>query len=241
MDIYAHRGSSGTHPENTLSAFKEAARLPIYGVEFDVHMTKDGELIVIHDESIDRTSNGSGLVKDMTLEELKTFDYGAWFSVEFEGEGIPTLQEVFVVFAQTSHHINIELKSDIFPYDGMVEKVVALVGTMKLDKRVVLSSFDHGAIRKVKQIAPHLETAALFMEVLVDPLNYVRDIPADALHLTLPAALRLTISQVITEGFAVRVFTVNRVEYLEALKAAGAQAIFTDYPEKMSIYLNAKE
>ena len=85
MDIYAHRGSSGTHPENTIAAFHEAARLPIYGVEFDVHLTKDGELVVIHDETIDRTSDGKGFVKDMTLAELRTFDFGSWFSKNFRG------------------------------------------------------------------------------------------------------------------------------------------------------------
>ena len=98
MDIYAHRGSSGTHPENTIAAFHEAARLPIYGVEFDVHLTKDGELVVIHDETIDRTSDGKGFVKDMTLAELRAFDFGGWFSDEFRGEPIPTLQEVLEVF-----------------------------------------------------------------------------------------------------------------------------------------------
>ena len=79
MKIYAHRGSSGTHPENTIAAFKAAAKLPVHGVEFDIHMT-DQELVVIHDETIDRTSNGTGFIKDMTLAELKEFDFGSWFS-----------------------------------------------------------------------------------------------------------------------------------------------------------------
>ena len=81
MEIFAHRGASGNFPENTIAAFKEAARLPVFGVEFDVHMTADGELVVIHDESIDRTSNGTGYVKDMSLAELKKYDFGSWFSI----------------------------------------------------------------------------------------------------------------------------------------------------------------
>ena len=190
MKIYAHRGSSGTHPENTLAAFHEAARLPIDGVEFDVHLTNDGELVIIHDEKIDRTSDGKGCVKDMSLAELRSFDFGSWFAPEFQGEQIPRLQEVLDVFSKTSHHLNIELKSDIFPYEGMAEKVVKLVVEKNLEPRVVISSFDHSALRTVKKIAPHIETAALFMEVLVDPLDYMRTIPADALHLTLPSALR---------------------------------------------------
>ncbi len=240
MEIYAHRGSSGTHPENTLAAFREAARLPIHGVEFDVHLTKDGELVVIHDESIDRTSDGYGFVKDMTLTKLKAFDFGSWFSSEFKGQSILTFHEVLEVFSGTSHHLNIELKSDIFPYDGMTAKVIQIIKELKLDSRVILSSFDHGAIRTVKQLAPHLKTAALFMEVLVDPLDYVRAIPADALHLFFPSALRPSIREVLEAGATVRTFTVNEEKYALALKNVGVTSIFTDFPEKMDSYLNGK-
>ncbi|WP_342515035.1 glycerophosphodiester phosphodiesterase [Sporosarcina sp. FSL K6-1522] len=240
MDIYAHRGSSGTHPENTLAAFREAAHLPIAGVEFDIHLTKDGELVVIHDESIHRTSNGSGFVKDLTLAELKTYDFGSWFAPNFQDERIPTLQEVLECFSNTHHRLNIELKSDIFPYDGMIEKVVDIIEAMQLHRRVILSSFDHSAIQKVKQLAPHLETAALVMEVLVKPLDYMRTIPTDALHLFFPTALRPAIQEVLAENIAVRTFTVNEELYALALKNIGVQAIFTDYPEKMLTFLHAK-
>ena len=237
MKIYAHRGSSGTHPENTIAALREAARIPVYGVEFDVHMTKDDELVIIHDEKINRTSNGKGFIKDMTLEELRTYDFGSWFSIKFKGEVIPTLYEVLEIFKETSHHINIELKSDVFPYPGMVEKVLDLVGAMNLDSRVVISSFNHEMIRTVKQLAPHIETAALFMEVLVDPLQYVRTIPTDALHITKHAALRPSARKVIEDGITVRVFTVNKVKQIDAFKNIGVHAIFTDYPEKMLTHL----
>ena len=93
MKIYAHRGASGTHPEETLVGFEEAARLAIHGVELDVHLSKDGELVVIDDETIDRTSNGVGYVKDLTLAELRAYDFGSWFNEDFAGESIPTLEE----------------------------------------------------------------------------------------------------------------------------------------------------
>ena len=236
MEIFAHRGASGTYPENTIAAFKEAARLPVFGVEFDVHMTADGELVVIHDESIDRTSNGTGYVKDMSLAELKTFDFGSWFSSDFKGETIPTLSEVFDVFAATDHKLNIELKSDIFPYEGMVEKVLDHIAERQMESRVIISSFDHTAIQTVKRFNPEIETAALFMEVLVHPLDYLNKIPTDALHILFPAAIRPSIEEVIASGMPVRTFTVNDETYAKTLKQAGVQAIFTDYPEKMLAY-----
>lgn len=233
MEIFAHRGASGNFPENTIASFKEAARLQVYGVEFDVHMTADGELVVIHDETIDRTSNGTGYVKDMTLTDLKKHDFGNWFSSEFQGETIPTLSEVLDVFDSTGHKLNIELKSDIFPYDGMVMKVLDLIADRQMESRVIISSFDHSAIQTVKQLNAQIETAALFMEVLVHPLDYLQRIPADALHILYPAAIRPSMAEVLNSSIPVRTFTVNDEIYARVLKQAGVQAIFTDYPEKM--------
>lgn len=241
MEIFAHRGASGNYPENTIIAFKEAARLPVYGVEFDVHMTADGELVVIHDESIDRTSDGTGFVKDMSFAELRKYDFGSWFSSEFQGETIPTLSEVLDVFHSTDHKLNIELKSDIFPYEGMVVKVLDLLAEKQLESRVIISSFDHAAIQSVKQLNPKIETAALFMEVLVHPLDYLKKIPADALHVLFPAAIRPTMAEVINSGMPVRTFTVNDEKYAWLLKQAGVKAIFTDYPEKMNAFLSSKQ
>lgn len=240
MEIFAHRGASGNYPENTIAAFMEAASLPVHGVEFDVHMTADGELVVIHDESIDRTSNGTGYVKDMSLAELKKYDIGSWFAPEFQSETIPTLAEVFDVFDSTGHRLNIELKSDIFPYEGMVTKVLDLIAERQIEERVIISSFDHSAIQIVKQLKPQIETAALFMEVLVHPLDYLNNIPADALHILFPAAIRPTMAEVINSGMPVRTFTVNDENYAMMLKQAGVQSIFTDYPEKMHALLSSK-
>lgn len=233
MKIYAHRGASGTHPENTLAAFKEASRLAIHGVEFDVHVSKDGELVVIHDETIDRTSNGVGYVKDLTLSELRAYDFGSWFNEDYAGESIQTLEEVLKIFQHTTHHVNIELKSDVFPYEGMGEKVRYLVEKMGMADRVVISSFDHEAIRNFKRSAPHIEVAILTMEVLVDAYDYARVIPADALHIFLPTAMRKMTKDALLKGAIIRVFTVNDEDNALALEKIGVHAIFTDFPEKM--------
>ncbi|MEK5205878.1 glycerophosphodiester phosphodiesterase [Psychrobacillus sp. FSL H8-0510] len=239
MKIYAHRGSSGTHPENTIAAFKAAAKLPIHGVEFDVHMTKDHELVVIHDETINRTSNGTGFIKDMTLAELKKFDFGSWYSHEFKKETIPTLREVLYVFKDTPHHLNIELKSDVFPYEGMEQAVLQMLKDYRLEARVVISSFNHEMVRNVKQLAPPIETAVLFMEVMIEPHKYADVVGADALHAFFPTVLRKMGAEAIGSGKKVRVFTVNDEKYADLLKRIGVDAIFTDYPEKMWKYLQS--
>ncbi len=238
MKIYAHRGSSGTHPENTIAAFKAASDLPVHGIEFDVHMTKDGELVVIHDEKIDRTSNGKGFVKDMTLKELEKFDFGEWYSPNFKGEKIPTLREVLKIFTATHHHLNIELKSDVFPYEGMEQKVLSMLDELKLVDRAVISSFNHEMVREVKRLAPGIETAILFMEVMIAPHDYAKAIEADALHAFFPTVFRQMGKDAVASGKKVRVFTVNEEHYADLLKNVGVDAIFTDYPKKMYSYLN---
>ena len=119
----------------------------------------------------------------------------------------------------------------------MTEKVLDLVGSLNLDNRVVISSFNLDAIRTVKELAPHIETGALFMRPLKNPLDYLRTIPTDALHIKARAALKPSMRQAITEGVIVRVFTINTSKYVDALEEIGVDAIFTDYPEKLYKYI----
>ena len=98
--IIAHRGSRGTRPENTLEAFQEALKVACDGIELDVHLTKDGEVVVIHDETVDRTTSGKGYVKEMTLEQLKKLDSGSWFDPQYSNARIPTLQEVLILLEE---------------------------------------------------------------------------------------------------------------------------------------------
>lgn len=240
MKIFAHRGYSAKYPENTLVAFRKAARLPVEGVEFDVHLTKDNQIVVIHDEKIDRTSNGSGYVKDMTLEQLRKYDYGSWFSEEFAGESIPTLSEVLEVFAKTHHQINIELKSDIFVYVGLEELVLREVSEHKMLDRVIISSFDHEAVERIAKLVPNVENAPLCSNILVNLSDYVSKIPAKALHVSLPCAPRRPVREAIKEGMVVRVYTVNKTEYVDLLLTLGIEAMFTDDPEEMYKYIMKK-
>lgn len=230
MNIIAHRGVSEKYPENTRIAFEEAAKLNIWGVEFDVHVTKDQELVVIHDESLNRTSNGKGFVKDFTLAELKHLDIGSWFAPQFAGQQILTLREVLTIFRPTSLQINIELKTDIFEYEGIEQLVADEIQALQLENRVWISSFNHETIARFKKVNPNVKTALLFSSLITDLEEYVRISNCDAIHIHYYHCLRHIIQQAIANGLIVRAYTVNDKTIACQLAAAGMKAIFTDRP-----------
>ena len=162
VNIWAHRGSSMMNPENTLLAFRKAAELEgITGIEFDVQLTKDGKIVVIHDQKVDRTTDGTGNVRDYTLNELKQLT----ISGDSEVHSIPTLRETFEMLAPYCKGkgllLNIELKNSIIRYEGMEQKVIDMVSEFNLEDYVVYSSFNHDSIGLVKQIKADAEVAYL--------------------------------------------------------------------------------
>lgn len=239
MRIYAHRGCSGTYPENTIAAFKAAAELSVTGIEFDVHLTKDGEAVVIHDEKVNRTTDGTGYIKDMTLSELKKLDAGSWFSEEFAGERIPTLDEVFDVFQETDHRLNIELKTDIFPYEGLVDKVLDRVEKRGFSDRILISSFNHEDVQTIS-LKKTVESAILTLGIYVDVYDYARVVGTDRIHMSLPGAPRRMATDALRKGAIVYVYTVNELGYARQLQQIGIHGIFTDFPEKMLAELDSE-
>ena len=231
MNILAHRGYSAKYPENTFIAFEEAAKLNVWGVEFDVHLTKDNQLVVIHDESIDRTSNGKGFVKDMTLEELRAFDFGTWFSSKFAGQRIPTLAEVLSVFKSTNHQINIEIKSDIFEYPGIEALVARDIHAFGVEERVIISSFNHESTARFQQIMPNVKTALLFASLIINLEEYVKTFSSDAIHIPYYYGMRSIVQQAIRNGVVVRAYTVNDDGTARQMEALGVDAVFSDVVE----------
>lgn len=231
-EIIAHRGSTGTHPENTMPAFEEAYRVGADGIELDVQMTKDGALVIIHDERIDRTSNGKGWVKDFTLEELRQLDFGTHHSDAFAGTKIPTLEEVLEWVVPTQLHLHIELKNGVVRYDGLEDRVVEWVHHYELVERVTISSFNHYSLVYVHRKHPHIETAILFMEGLYEPWHYARSIGASGLHCNLPVAVPEFLAGAVQDGMPVRPFIVNKKKHIQKLIEANCAGIFTDYPER---------
>lgn len=147
----AHRGYSAQYPENTMEAFIKAYEKGFDGVETDVHLTKDGELVLIHDEKINRTSTGKGYVKDYTLKELQQFNYHYKFYGQYT---LPTLKELLTFIQGKDFVVNIELKTDVYHYEGIEEKVLKLVKEMGVEDQIYYSSFDLSTVLKIQALNP---------------------------------------------------------------------------------------
>lgn len=230
--IIAHRGSAGTHPENTFTAYQAAIDAGSDGIEIDVHITKDGELVVLHDATVDRTTNGGGYVKDLSLAEIKQLDAGNWFSDAFTGERIPTLDEVLNFIAGTDQLLNIELKNVTIAYEGMEEKVVSLVQKHGLVDQVVLSSFNHISLNKISKRHPEINCAILTLDKQFEPWHYAEAVGVKGIHAHWPKIDLQTIMETEQKSYPVRLYTVNREDVMERVIKEGCDAIITDYPEK---------
>ena len=233
MINFAHRGASGTFPENTLLAFEEAINIKASGIELDVHKTKDKKLVVIHDEDIARTFYGKGLVKDFTLEELKNFKCREELFRDNERCKIPTLEEVLDLIKETNLILNIEIKTDNIHYEGIEKDVIDLINRYSLNKRVILSSFNHKTIQICKEIDKDITTGMLYDKPLENVIEYAKNIKADAIHPDKRLVSKELIEEAHKSNIDVNIYTVKEIEDMERLKEYNADGVFTDYPERL--------
>lgn len=231
--VCAHRGFSAIAPENTLAAFEWAIRAEADGIELDVHMTRDGQLVVLHDETVDRTTNGTGWVKDLTLLEMKQLDSGYWFDEAYMGQTIPTLAEVMELLCETNIWVNIELKNNIVLYAGMEEKVVQEIDRFQMAERVILSSFNHYSLRHLHRFRPHLQLGALYDTGLFEPWVYAKHLGVTAIHPHYLAAPDEVIVGCHAHGIQVRPYTVDDPEQMKRLLAANVDSIITNLPDRL--------
>lgn len=229
--VWAHRGASGYRPENTMEAFELAIKQGADGIELDVHTTADGKVVVIHDETLDRVTNTSGVIWEKTLAELKSLNICA----EKYGEGfrIPTLSEVLDLMRKTDMMINIELKNSIYRYDGMEEKVMEMVKEMQMEDQIIYSTFNHYSLVKLKELNPNVKTGALISDGLVDAVPYIKKLGVDAIH---PAIYHLLyphfVEDVKKAGLDLHVWTADEPMHIHMIKDIGAQAVITDFPDR---------
>ncbi len=229
--VWAHRGASAYAPENTLEAFGLAAEQKADGVELDVHLSKDGKLVVAHDETLERVSNAEGYLKDYTLEELKQFCFNK-LHPEYEAARIPTLEEVYGLLKPTGLEINVEIKTGIFFYPGIEEKLIELERTMGMEGRILYSSFNHYSAMKMKKLDPGSRVGLLYSEGFIDVPGYAARLGADALH---PALYDLQYEGYLEDcrknNLLVHVWTVDEEEEIRALVQNGIDAVITNKPD----------
>lgn len=238
--IMAHRGASGYAPENTLEAFELASSMGAYGVELDVHLTRDNEIVVAHDETIDRVSDGSGFIKDFTLAELKRHRFNKTFP-SCKTATVPTLKEVFELLGPKNLRINIELKNSRIDYEGLEQKVIDLAEKCDVLDKILFSSFNHHSMLKVKKINSSLYCGLLYEATMVNSWAYAEALHMNALHPHFSECLSVKdeISNAHALGIDVNPWTINSEEDLKAVISSGADHIITNYPDRALRILNA--
>ncbi|MBI2962747.1 MAG: glycerophosphodiester phosphodiesterase [Deltaproteobacteria bacterium] len=229
----AHRGASGHCPENTRVAFLRAIESGADMVELDCQRTRDGALVILHDETLERTTNGRGRVRDRTLKELKALDAGSWFASRFAGEEVLTLEQAIEIL-RGHVELNLEIKGEDAP--GRIEiQCVGVVRSLRFFERTVFSSFSAARMRLVRDLADDARIGVL-MDADTrwsDGLALAAQLGAEALHPERSLVRAETVAEAHRRGLQVRVWTVNRAEEVESLAAAGVDGIFTDFPERL--------
>jgi glycerophosphoryl diester phosphodiesterase len=230
--IFAHRGASAHAPENTVAAFELALEQGADGIELDVKLSADGEVVVIHDPTVDRTTGSHGRVKDMALADLRALDAGSFFSAKFQGERIPTLGEVFEAVGKRMF-INVELTNYNTPRDHLVESVCMLVKKFGMQKRVLFSSFLPANLSTARKYLPEVPTGLLALSGILGlwPRSFGFAFGRyDALHPNLKNATQQQIYFVHRLSKRVHVWTVNEEADLRRLFRWGVDGVFTDDP-----------
>jgi len=226
----AHRGACALAPENTLSAFRMAMDIGADGVEFDVTLSKDGVPVVIHDPTLERTTNGKGQVCEKTLAELKELDAGRWFSAKYEGEKIPTLREALLAI-RTDRVVDVEIKS--YPGDAAdkTDRIISEIKKTRNIDTVIISSFDSEVLRRAKEILPEIRTGFTFSEMSPEEVfKRAADIRADFLEPD-SRLIRGAAARMMKElGYGITVWTVNDPARFSELSSQGIDIIITDNP-----------
>lgn len=230
---YAHRGASGYYPENTMFSFKKALELGATGIETDVQMTLDGVLVLIHDEYVNRTTNGVGLVKDFTYAALSNLDAGSWFDKKYSSEKIPTAEELIIFAKENGILLNLEIKNGVIKYPGIEDKLIKMIFKYNYQDKVILSSFNHYSMVTCKEISKEIKTGLLYMAGIYHPEVYCKYTGADALHPLFYSINKEIIDNAKKEGILVNPFTVNEEIHMKNLIAAGVNGLITNYPDKL--------
>ena len=231
MKVIAHRGYSGRYPENTMLAFEKAVEAGCDAIEMDVQLTKDGEVVVIHDERIDRTTDGTGFVKDYTAGELQRFNAAKLFPHITEFQHIPTFDEYCSWAKQAGIETNIEIKTGIYYYEDIEKKTLDIIRRHGLEDKVMFSSFNHVSLIRIRELMPEAVCGALIGKMGIGNAGYYCSVNGfSCYHPDYEGLTREMVEDCRQYGIRLNVWTVNSMEGLEQLHDWGCEGIITNYP-----------
>lgn len=238
--IIGHRGASGEAPENTLPAFRLALEQGADLIETDVHLTADGALVAIHDHTLDRTTNGHGMVGQLTLSQIKELDAGSWFSPEFAGERVLTLDEL-LEWAAGKTAVSIEIKNGPIYYPEIEDRVIDVLRRYDMVRSAIVISFDHAAVLRAKQHCPDLVTGVLFAGTPVAASTLALQAQADCLLPHWSNLNRGMVEEAHAHNLAISPWVVDRQEELGWVLAQGTDAIASNFPGKVLSWLQGSK
>lgn len=247
LQLTAHRGASGYAPENTLSSVREALEIGVDRIEIDVQQTSDGVVVVLHDKTLDRTTNTKGAVGKMTWNELKSVKAYGKFETDFPNEPIPTLEQVFELMDGSTEFV-IEIKAGNRTYPGIEDKVVALIRQYKAEKWAVVHSFNDQALKHIHKHHPDIRLQKLFVSysagIMLDfKLHAVKLSKYDYVEgfgISLSGTNRKLVDEIHAMGKKLHVWTVNKEEDMQAMIDLGVDGLISNYPEKVKTLMSRK-
>lgn len=249
VKIISHRGANHAAPQNTIPAFQKSFEMKAEGIETDVHLTADGIPVICHNYDIGKTSNGAGEIRKMTLEVLRQFDYGSYFSYDFEGTQIPTLDDLLTLCETKDFEIlNIELKPSLDHDMSVVKKTLDAVKEHGLYEKLLISSFSSEILVAAKRMDRNCQTAYLYsadkkeaLRMMFRAPKFARELGCCALHPQIYYVNEDYVTAAHREGIAVNVWTVNKEKDIIRLAKAGVDGLITDVPDYVREVLEKNE
>lgn len=238
--VISHRGANRRAPQNTLPAFEKSLEIGVDGFETDVHMSSDGVPVICHNYTIDETSNGQGKISQMTLEQLRSYDFGAYYADEFKGTLLPTLDEFLALCEGADIEImNIELKTPLDGEKNLVEKTIAAVKEHGLFDKLLISSFSPELLVQCKKVDPKCKTGYLYSpdrkiayeKMIFGYLKFAKEIGADYLHPHYSMVTKHYVKKLHDNGIGVNPWTINKESIAKRMLACGVDGIITDVPD----------
>ena len=231
MLAIAHRGASGYAPENTIAAFRRAVAQGASFIETDLHLTRDAHFVAIHDEAVDRTTNGHGAIQNMTLADVRRLDAGSWFASEFMGERVPTLDDVLEFARKNDVVFYLELKPSGF-WGGEHALISQLRNSAEIARSVVIS-FDPAILASLRKLEPTIMTGLLHDGKIANAFDTAMDIGARQLAVRSDLVSPNFLQQARSLDLQVVCWTVNSLAHMRMLMAAGVDGIMSDYPDRL--------